>query len=644
MEGTPLVELKEISRSYQAGDDEIQVLKPTSFKIYAGEFVAIIGRSGSGKSTLLNILGCLDKPSGGQYLFEGKDIAGFSKDELSTLRSETFGFIFQRYNLIPSLTSTENVEVPAAYLGMDKKERNVRAQELLAKLNLSHRLNNLPNKMSGGEQQRVSIARALMNGGRIIIADEPTGALDSKSGDEVMEMLKELNRAGHTIIMVTHNPELAEQAERVISITDGVVQSDTGTKLATNKVQEKATVNPKEWLENLKESISFAFRSLLSNKFRTLLTLLGIIIGVGSVITMMAFGEGASQSIIANIEKMGSNLLYVNPGAPNVRRGGSIQTLVKEDVEEIAAVVPGLKAVVGEVTGSVTARYGSVDYRTTVRSTMHNYLDTTDMTVELGSFFSRRDNRAMAQVAIIGRTVEKELFANSGGEALGKNIMLNNMPFQIIGIFKEMGSGMGGDQDDVIVIPLDTGMNKLFGQKHLRAVTIAVADKDRMFEVEENVKKILLERHKTEDFRIRNMASLIETISETSQQMTLLLAAIAAISLLVGGIGVMNIMLVNVTERTKEIGIRMAVGAKVRDIMMQFMTEAVVICFAGGLLGILLGVGAGMLLKVLGQSIAFSAGPVIISFASAAAIGLIFGYLPAKKAANLDPIVALSDE
>jgi macrolide transport system ATP-binding/permease protein len=593
----------------------------------------------------MNILGCLDRPTTGCYRFMGEDVSGLGRDELARLRREAFGFVFQSYNLIGGATATENVEVPAIYAGLPASERHARAKDLLGTLGLSERLDHKPNQLSGGQQQRVSIARALMNGGQIILADEPTGALDSRSGEEVLALLDGLSRKGHTVIVITHSQEVAAHAHRTIEIRDGVIVSDPGPAEAGKAaLQRSQDVDRGLGMQGFLEAVKAAGRALRSNLFRTALTLLGIVIGVGSVIAMLAVGDGAKQAVIDRISGMGTNLLLVRPLAMGRgQSGGSAATMTPEDADAIAAL-PNILAAVPELGGSVTARYGNIDYQTQVTSTGADFPIARNWPVQRGIFFSRGDVRGYAPVVVLGQTVARNLFPD-GTDPIGEHIVLKNVLFQVIGVASERGaSPNGSDQDDVVFVPYTTGGLRLFGQRFLRNITVAVDDVSRIDETQAQVEQVLEARHRTVDFQIRNMASLLETATETQNTLTILLGSIAAISLLVGGIGVMNIMLVNVTERTREIGVRMATGARMRDILQQFLTEALVVSALGGLIGVVGGLGAAALIGALGTPVHFSVFPVALAFGCAFATGLIFGYMPARKAAGLDPVVALASE
>jgi macrolide transport system ATP-binding/permease protein len=641
----PILSLKNIHRTFPSGDHEIHALNDISLEVRPGEFVAVMGQSGSGKSTLMNVIGCLDKPSSGSYAVRGREVSSLDADELAELRRETFGFIFQRYNLLPTVPALENVEIPAIYAGMNKAERDSRAKKLLERLGIADRMHHRPPQLSGGQQQRVAIARALMNDPPVILADEPTGALDSKSGTEVMKLLKDLNAEGRTILLITHDRSVAENAERIVFIADGKITHEENPHKAAVRtaIILPPTTGSIDLVSSATEAVSMAFRALRVNIFRTALTLLGIIIGVASVVAMLAIGNGSKQKVLDQISAMGTNLLSVQPGAPNVRGGDDPVTLTPADADAVQEL-NNVSVVVPTRTGRATARFGNIDYATSAQGVGPGLPIVRDWSVASGYFFTDRDMKSRAPVAVLGQTVKNILFPG-GDDPIGRFVLIKNIPFEVIGVMAPKGAAaFGGDQDDTVFIPLTTALVRLFGQNYLGSMTIRVEDLSRIGETQQAVTDLLKKRHHTEDFRIRNMESIIATATETQNTLTLLLGTIAAISLLVGGIGVMNIMLVSVTERTREIGIRLATGARMRDILLQFNIEAVVVCAVGGLLGVGIGFAAGMTAEAFGMKAIFSFGPAFLAFASAFATGVIFGYLPARKAAKLDPVVALASE
>jgi len=643
-----LIELRGLRKDYggQDGSPAVQVLRGVDLQIRQGEFVAIVGASGSGKSTLMNILGCLDRPSAGQYLFNGSDVAAFDADRLAWLRREAFGFVFQGYHLIPTESACENVELPAIYAGLPEPQRRQRAVALLARLGLAQRLDNRPHQLSGGQQQRVSIARALMNGGRIILADEPTGALDSQSGAEVMQLFHELADAGHTIILITHDREVAAQARRVIEVRDGSIIGDSGAapdapaQAMPDLREAAASQSPvRRWRDELREAARAAWRVMWVNRFRTALTLLGIVIGVASVIVMMAIGLGTRQQVVAQLGRFGSNLMYMAAIGESSRIPGRSITL--QDLEAVADL-PNITHVLPNVTGNKVVRHGNQDIQTYVRGTGAGLPEVQTWPLARGAFFTAEDERELASVAVLGHRLARELMPEVP-DPVGQMVLIGNSPFQVIGVMSEKGALSGDrDEDNLLLMPFSTAGAKVFGQREPTYTVMAVADVGRIQDTQQQLEALLLERHGIRDFSIGNAAASIAAEASTRDTMTMMLSLVAAVSLLVGGIGVMNVMLMTVRERTREIGIRLATGARQRDILRQFLTEAVLVTLVGGAAGVGLGVAVGLALMAAGVPLIFSLTAMLAAFGCAVLTGLLFGYMPARRAARLDPVVALS--
>jgi macrolide transport system ATP-binding/permease protein len=650
-----LITLKKLRRDFPAGEGTITVLKELDLTIEAGEMVAIIGPSGSGKSTLMNILGCLDRPTAGSYRVSGRETAELEPDELAALRREHFGFIFQRYHLLPELTALSNVEVPAIYAGQTAEERHRRAAGLLDRLGMSERLDHPPGKLSGGQQQRVSIARALMNGANVILADEPTGALDQKTGEEVLRLLKELHAAGKTVIIVTHDASVAERAERVIEISDGLIVADRRTgaggvaeeadlqALDGDRVSARASRWQAAW-SRFQEAFVMALRAMLAHRLRTFLTMLGIIIGIASVVSVVALGEGSRQQVLANISQLGTNTLEIFPGKNfGDVRSGKITTLVIGDATAVAQQSYAA-AVTPTVTDSTTVRFGSTESNVQVNGVADTYFDVKGLGLVAGSLFDRDDVRLRSQAAVIDENTRKALFPESAASALGEVILLGAVPSRVVGVVETSQGGFGASNRLSVYLPYTTVQTRLLGDTSLRSITLKVSDDVATDEAEELVTDFLIQRHGSQDFFILNTDDIRETITSTTETMTLLIAAVAVISLVVGGIGVMNIMLVSVSERVGEIGVRMAVGARQGDILQQFLIEAVLVCLTGGVLGIAGALGFGVVFSAVGSSftLVYSTNSIVAAVACATLIGVVFGFLPARNASRLDPVAALS--
>lgn len=648
----PLIELKDLRRSFQSGDLKVEVLKGISLTIEKGEFIAIMGASGSGKSTLMNIIGGLDYLSKGTYHFNGREISQYSEDELAELRRENFGFIFQRYHLLNTLSAEGNVEMPAIYSGMPANLRHQRASELLARLGLSERQDYYPTQLSGGQQQRVSIARALMNGGEIILADEPTGALDSESGKAVLEILKELNVAGHTIIMVTHDPDVASHANRIIEIKDGLIIADTKNQTQESALSAENGLSTLTWkkasgfsqiIQRVSNAFKMAIISMKMQRLRTFLTMLGIIIGIASVVLVIALGRGSTDQIIADIRNMGTNTLTVYPGSGfGDRRSQSIQSLRPSDVDALKEL-PFIHSVTPVVSTSVEARYGNISaINTQVQGVGTQFFDVQGYDITQGIAFDEVSEATLALEAVVDENTVKTFFPN-GENPIGTVIILGQLPVQIVGVATSKSQNMFSSDSMNIWIPYSSAMHRMTGGTSFRNITIRVNDGVEMSLAENSITDTLTDLHGKKDFFIYNADAIKEMVESTTLVMRILITSIALISLLVGGIGVMNIMLVSVAERTKEIGMRMAVGARKSDISQQFLIESVLVCLLGGTIGLLFALFVGFLVQQAGDTIplSFSIPSIVFSFLAAFFIGILFGYFPAKKAAELAPIEAL---
>ena len=652
----PLLEVKNLVREFPAGESTVQILKGVNLEIYPGELVAIVGQSGSGKSTLMNILGCLDKPTTGSYKVKGRETRELEADELAQLRREYFGFIFQRYHLLGDLNAAGNVEVPAIYAGADSSERHARAVKILTDLGLGEKTQNRPSQLSGGQQQRVSIARALMNGGDVILADEPTGALDKNSGIEVMRILRELNAKGHTIILVTHDHNVAKNATRIIEISDGNIISDQPNVPEVEEHLEKQPLIRSEqkkissWrsaVDRLGEAFRMALLAMNAHRMRTFLTMLGIIIGIASVVSVVALGNGSQKQILENISSLGTNTITVFQGRGFVDNSRSSQskTLIPADADALAEQ-PYVDGVSPSVNSSVTGRYKEIEASTTVNGVSEDFFYVRGMTFQSGQPFDRSSVMQQAQDVVID-TNTKNTFFKDGTNPVGQVILLGSVPSRIIGVIDAQKGMMGNNDSLNVYLPYSTVMSRMLGQSNVRSIIVRIKDEYPSAAAENAILNLLVQRHGAQDVFTQNADSIRETIQQTTATMTLLISAIAVISLVVGGIGVMNIMLVSVTERTQEIGVRMAVGARQSDILQQFLIEAVLVCILGGILGVLLSLGIGQLITHFAGGtfqMAYSTTSIVAAFVCSSLIGIVFGFIPARNAARLNPVDALSRE
>lgn len=677
-----MLEVKDVFKTYRMGDNVVNALNGVSVKIEDGDFVAIMGPSGSGKSTLMHLLGLLDVPTTGSYKINGHEIAGLSENELAILRRGEIGFIFQQFNLLPRMSATENVVLPHLY-SRSQPDYAFANQQLTA-VGLGDRKGHKTNELSGGQQQRVAIARALVNQPRVILADEPTGNLDSASEGEIMTILKTLNARGITLVIVTHEEEIGAQAKRRIRMRDGKIHSDErldqtdvqsgisgASEISRPKIQASQVLPQihSEKLNTPQRNLSHAlrisllqriqhtregFKSLLANKIRTGLSMLGILIGVAAVIAMLAIGRGAQKAIEAQLASLGSNLLVVRPGVVQVGNvridAGNVSKLTLDDVAAVKEKLPQTAIDVSPtVNGRGQVTYLNKNWSTQLLGSGPSYARMHAAEPEYGRFFTEEEDTKRSRVAVIGATIVKELFGEQS--PIGEMIKINRVGFQVIGVLPFKGANGFRDQDDVIVIPAQTAMHRVMGKKYIDSIDVEGAAGANIEEAIDDIQTLMASRHKiplsqtSEAFQVRNMADIQAAMMESSNTMSLLLAAIAAISLIVGGIGIMNIMLVSVTERTREIGLRKAVGARPSDILEQFLIESVVVSAVGGSIGIFIGWLITFTLSIVfGWSTSISPAAVALSFIFSAGVGVVFGIYPAKKAAALNPIEALRYE
>ena len=694
----PVINLIDLTRSFQLGDTQVHALQEINLSVNRGEFVAIMGSSGSGKSTLMNIIGCLDRPTSGQYVFEGHDVAHLSEPQLADIRSRRVGFVFQSFNLLARTSALENVVLPLLYgaaAALTSKQRTDRGRKMLASVGLADRAENTSSQLSGGQQQRVALARALINQPAVLLADEPTGNLDTRTSHEIMEIIRKLNREqGVTVIVVTHEADISAYADRMIVMRDGKILSDEHQVAVVTPVQPSATSTTRATSAAAPDAdttfraaflsmILFAsLQALARNKLRSALTMLGVFIGVAALIAMVAVGDGASAAVQKQLESLGTNMVVVQPGATTaggIRAGaGSASTLTVTDADTILHSDPAVLRV-GYLTrqaGQVV--YGNQNWSTNIQGVSPSYLDIVNWRIATGSTMTESQNDSAELVCLIGQTVYQNLFP-SGENPVGAVILIKGVPVRVIGLLVGKGqTGYGQDQDDLVMIPFNTAERKVLGVAapltsqdivsvnypppvnpfglmprltgYVNSIYVQAGGPDMVATAIRQVTGTLAKRHRIQpgqlnDFSVRNLSQIAQAQESSSQVMSALLATVASISLLVGGIGIMNILLVSVTERTREIGIRMAIGARRLQVLLQFLAESVLLSVTGGAAGIVVGVLASFIISSVAQwptQVSFTA--VAIGFGFSAAVGIFFGYYPARKAANLNPIDALHYE
>jgi len=654
-----MIELRHVTKTYKMGTVEVHALRDVSLKIAPGEFVAIMGPSGSGKSTLMHIVGFLDRPDSGAYLLGGRNITELSDDELAILRNRLAGFIFQQFHLLPRISAVENAELPLIYAG--RRSLKEKAHEKIKEVGLAQRESHHPNELSGGEQQRVAIARSLVNEPFIIFADEPTGNLDTKSEEEIIALLEDLNRKGKTIVMVTHEQEIAVRAQRIIRMRDGEIVADERKKpkrknpkaisqeLSIDAIlsESRQTLAQAAFIDHFRQ----ALHAIVSHKMRSFLSMVGILIGIASVIAMLALGQGAKESITKQLSSLGSNLLSIRPGASQMGgvalEAGAVTRFTLHDVDAVAKLSEISKAS-PSVSGRGQLVYSNKNWNTQILGTGINYAPMRAAVPTIGRFFTEEELRRRDKLVVLGTTVVDNLFGDAN--PINATIKINRINFKVIGVMPKKGATTFRDQDDVVVIPVTTAMYRVLGKQYVDTIDAEVRDPALMDQAQDAIRNLVIKRHnltkgRQDTFNIRNMADIQATLQSTTKTMTWLLGSIAAISLLVGGIGIMNIMLVSVSERTREIGLRKAIGARKMDIMVQFLIEAVLMTMSGGIAGIICGIGMSFLLALLaGWATKVSIFAMVLATTFSLFVGVGFGLWPARQAAQLNPIEALRYE
>ena len=679
--GESLIELAGVGRFFPAGGG-VHALADVTLGIGRGEFVCVMGPSGSGKSTLMNILGCLDRATSGRYLLRGRAVDDLHPDELAALRRDVFGFVFQSYNLIGSASAEENVELPATYAGRRRAERVERARRLLRSLGLGHRLRHRPGALSGGEQQRVAIARALMNGGQVLLADEPTGALDAASGTEVMSTLRGLAERGHTVVVITHDPDVAAWAWRRIELRDGRVVADTGPAFAPPETDGALDDSPSptpgtrapapaevpgqadtpptphpdtllpdaRWRTRLAtagEELGTGVRSLRANllrasRLRTVLTMLSVTVGVWAVVALLSVVQGAYQQGVRTAASTGADTIFVGAAERVGNRPVTPARLTLADVEALKQL-PTVRAASPSISRRMTIRRADRDLEAPLYATTVGGMRAENRLLARGAIWTEAEADGLATVAVIGAHARDKLLP-APLPAVGEYILVADVPFLVKGVLARVSppGRIVWDDDKDVLVPLKTALALWFQDRGLDSIQVAAADPLRVRETGRAVFDTLTRRHGDAGVRLTNLAGLHEGLSTIEKLLSTLIGTVGGVSLVVGGLGVMSVMLIAVAERRREIGIRMATGARRRDIARQFLLEAAVVTCAGGLLGTTFGAVTGPALAAAGLPVAFSPWFVAAALACSIGTGVAAGFAPARRAAMLDPVRALA--
>ncbi|GLU35671.1 ATP-binding cassette domain-containing protein [Trinickia caryophylli] len=665
----PLLRVRNVTRSFLSEHGQVDILDEINLDIEAGEFVAIIGASGSGKSTLLNVLGCLDRPTSGSYEVQGVDAATLSEDGLAALRRRTFGFVFQRYHLIPSLTAAENVELPALYACRPRSQRKALASRLLASLGLSHRANNFPSKLSGGEQQRVCIARALANECRVILADEPTAALDPDNSQEVIRTLHRLNKEGRTVVLVTHDPSIAAQATRTIEVSRGRIVADRyrGEHRAAGRRQvarppscdetQPGSLAPEpdgraharqraSDIPNWQQSPGWieigrmAAANLLFHRLYSWLTIIGVSIAIASLSLTQAGGESMLNDTLADMKPFDTHVITFFSSSARGRPQG--RAFTSEDAVAVSDA-PYVEGASLSQSKDVAISDGATRVQVSGIGVAPPYFKIQNLSLKQGVLFSGAHVSDAARVVVLNESAQKKLFRDALA-SIGKTILVNGTPCTIVGVVKSADTVGNQPPSAEVYLPYTTMRTRISGSPGMSVLLAKVRADVSTDAAERPLTALLSSRHGSRDFDVFNPTAFARTLRKAAYAMTMFLVAIGLASLVVGGTGICNAMIISISNRTSDIGIRKAIGARPADIRLQFVMEAAFLCAIGGLLGCAVSYGVGMVAPAVGGGMKLvpSVHTLAIGIVCAIFTGLLFGIYPASKAARLDPIDALT--